>query len=355
MKKAADHISAFIFFAVTAVFSVCMLLFSDNSFTLSSARDISGQTEKHIKNEFPLISSWRSMYSSILSGTGQKMIGDVYISDKGLIEIVSSADDARTEAFVSKINDLASRHENTAFFTMIVPTASGIYSEKLPMVINTLDQQKFIDDVYFRLDSSVHSLDAYSPLFSSRDDYVYFRTDDHWTEYGAYMVYSRVIRKLGFTPIRLSNYDLEYAERSYYGNLYSKTYFQGVQPDLINIFRNKNGSFVTDVTSWAEGEIYTSASLYYTPALSSDEELDVFLGGSYFEKCTVSTTNTEAPKLLIIKGDYANMFVPFLTPHYSEITLIDPARLGERTIEDTVDIDSYDQVLVLYDAGQLTK
>ncbi|MBR1392351.1 MAG: hypothetical protein IJ561_00785 [Ruminococcus sp.] len=355
MKKVSDLLSVLIFFIMIAVFSVSMLVFSDKSPKFESSNDIYGQSERQIKESFPLLSSWRSMYSSILADVGQRMIGNIYISDDGLIRIISRIDEDKTKRITDSVNSLVERHKDVNFYALIVPTASGIYSEQLPMVINALDQQKFIDDLYFDLDSSVHSLDAFTPLFSSRDDYVYFRTDSCWTEYGAYMVYSKVIKKLGFSPIRLSAYDLEYAQRSYYGDLYKETYYQGVQPDLINIFKNKNGSFVTEVKSVTDGEEFSSASLYYSPALGTDKQLDIFLGGNSFEKCTITTSNTEAPRLLIIKGDYANMFVPFLTPHYSEITLVDPEKLDNQAIEETVDIDSYDQVLILFDVGQLAE
>lgn len=352
MRKTFNIISAALFFSVTVLFAVGALIFSDEKLILKFDSSFTDRFDSYIERSFPLTANFRSMYSSIITASGQEKIGDVYISPNGLIEIISKADERKINERVDSINAFAERHPDVSCYALIVPTASGIYAEQLPNIITSLDQQKLIDDIYYRLDTSIHTLDAYNPLFQARDDYVYFRTDSRWTEYGAYTVYNKVIKKMGFTPLSLSSYDMEYADRDFYGNLYSKTYYKGVRADFINIFRNKNGSFVTDVKAVSKDEEFTSVSIYYTPALSSDNKLDVFLGGDSFERYDITTSNTNAPSLLMIKGSFANMFVPFLTPHYSKITLIDPDRLDGKTIEDVVDVDSYDQMLILYDMSR---
>ena len=50
----------------------------------------------------------------------------------------------------------------------------------------------------------------------------------------------------------------------------------------------------------------------------------------------------------------ANTLVPFLTPHYSEITLVDPDKLKEegKTLSDVADTSAYDQILFMYDCDQ---
>ena len=354
MKKAFDYISAALFFTVTILFAIYTFLLNDGNDRIEIS-DLPASAESYVNKNFPLAENWRSLYSTIITGVGQNRIGDVYVAEKGMIELLSSIDSDKTEKNTQAFNELAEAHPNVASFALIVPTASGIYSSELPVVITTVDQQKLIDDIYYKLDNTVQTLDAFNPLFAARDDYVYFHTDNSWTEYGAYTVYNKVIRKMGFTPLRLSSYDMEYAERNYFGDLYRKTYYRGTSPDFINIFRNKNGSFVTGFSAWSGGQEFTSTSIYYTPALSSSKQLNVFLGGNEFEKYNIKTSNTQAPRLLIIKGDYANMFVPFLTPHYSEITLIDPEKLGGKTIEEAVDVDSYDQLLLLSDVYSFCK
>ena len=212
MRKAFNCISAALFFIFTGLFALGAILFSDESFGTAPIDELPAHTEKYIERNFPLKNNWRSLYSSFITAAGQNQIGDVYISDSGLIEVISKTDENKLTALIDRINSFAAAHSDKSIYSLIVPTASGIYASELPDIITAVDQQKLIDDIYFRLDSSIHTLDAFNPLFSARDDYVYFRTDDRWTEYGAYTVYNKVIRKLGFAPIRLSSYDMEYAD-----------------------------------------------------------------------------------------------------------------------------------------------
>ncbi len=354
MKRIIDAVSIALFFFVVAAFAVNTFIMNKDGIDIS-LDELPESTERFVNRSFPLGENWRSLYTTLITGAGQNRIGDVYVSEKGMIELLNSTDEKLINERTAWFNEFAEAHPQISSYALIVPTASGIYSSELPVVITATDQQKLIDDIYYKLDNSIQTLDAFNPLFSARDDYVYFRTDNSWTEYGAYTVYNKVIRKMGFTPLRLSSYDMEYASRDYYGDLYSKTYYRGTEPDFINIFRNKNGSFVTGFSAWSEGQEFTSTSIYYTPALSSSNQLNVFLGGNSYEKYRITTSNKDAPKLLIIKGDYANMFVPFLTPHYSEITLIDPTKLEGRSIEELADVDSYDQVLLLYDAASFCR
>lgn len=348
MKKVMDCLSAALFFIFIVFFGAYTFLLADKPIDLDTS-DIPASLEDYIEHNFPLADSWRSMYSTMITSAGQNRIGDVYVNERGMIELLSSTDEEKTQRNIDFYNQFSENHPNISCFALIAPTASGIYSQELPVVLTTVDQQKLIDDIYYRLDNSVQTLDAFNPLFSARDDYVYFRTDNSWTEYGAYTVYNKVIRKMGFSPIRLSSYDMEYADRDFYGDLYSKTYYNGTNADFINLFRNKNGSFVTGFSAWSGNHEFTSNSIYYSPALGGSHKLDVFLGGNSYEKYRITTSNTEGPKLLIIKGDYANMFVPFLTPHYSEIVLIDRKLLGDRTVEEAVNVEDFDQVLMLYD------
>ncbi len=353
MRKILDMISIILFFALIGMFAVSTVMFGRLA-GKKHGESFQSRLQRSAEQSFPLFENWRSVYTALITAAGQSRIGDIYVSDERMIEILSRTDEEKTARNIEEINRFAAAFPDASVYAMLVPTASGIYSADLPMVITATDQHKLIDDIYFSIDRSVVTLDAYNPLFSARDDYVYFRTDSSWTAVGAYAVYSKTVRKLGFTPLRLSNYDMEYAARDYYGGLYYRTYYGGTSADTIQLFRNKNGSFVTGVTALRDDEETEYSSYYYSPALKTDNKLDLYGGGDLFDRLTVRTSNEGAPKLLIIKGSYANMLVPFLTPHYSEITLLDPRALGRRSLEELVTVSDYDQVLFLFDTAEFS-
>ena len=68
---------------------------------------------------------------------------------------------------------------------------------------------------------------------------------------------------------------------------------------------------------------------------------------SHQPRGVVKTPNTDEPTLPIIRDSCANSLVPFLTPHFSEIHLID-LRYYKLSIADYIQQNGIDQALVLY-------
>ena len=67
----------------------------------------------------------------------------------------------------------------------------------------------------------------------------------------------------------------------------------------------------------------------------------------------VRTPNTSAPKLLIVRDSYADSLVPFLTPHFSEIHLVD-LRYYKGSISGYIEDNGIDAALVLYSVANFT-
>ena len=63
----------------------------------------------------------------------------------------------------------------------------------------------------------------------------------------------------------------------------------------------------------------------------------------------IETDIDNAKSLLLIKDSYAHSLVPFLSKHYSRITMVD-LRYINAGLDAVVDLDSYSQVLVMYNA-----
>ena len=62
---------------------------------------------------------------------------------------------------------------------------------------------------------------------------------------------------------------------------------------------------------------------------------------------TISTMARNDRRLLIVKDSFANNFVPFMTPHFRDITIVDP-RYFTGTLDDIMDTYRITDVLFLY-------
>ena len=80
--------------------------------------------------------------------------------------------------------------------------------------------------------------------------------------------------------------------------------------------------------------------------LTKKDKYAMFLGGQQ-SLGVVKTGNSDKPKLLLIRDSYSDSLVPFLTPHFSEIHLID-LRYYKRSTAQYIADNGIDQTLILY-------
>ena len=80
--------------------------------------------------------------------------------------------------------------------------------------------------------------------------------------------------------------------------------------------------------------------------MEGKDKYQVFFGGNH-AMVDITTTNDKGRKLLIFKDSYANCFVPFLIPYYTEVVMIDP-RYYYDNIQTMVANKGITDVLFLY-------
>jgi hypothetical protein len=76
-----------------------------------------------------------------------------------------------------------------------------------------------------------------------------------------------------------------------------------------------------------------------------DQKYGIFLGGD-FALGVIKTNAKTDKKIMVIKDSYGNAFIPFLTPHYSEIYVVDPRHYKE-SIVDLVNENEIGEVMFL--------
>ena len=353
MKKFSDSITVAAFFAILLMFAVSILFFQGKvSFAelSSNSGSVKEACTEYVEQNFPMRSNWRSMFTNIMVFSGRKRFGDTFLAGERLVKLADLHGEDNSIENIAHINELAA-NTDCPIYMMLVPTAAGVYRADIPELTENSDQRERINAAYMQLDKKIISIDAFYPLYSARDEYVYYRTEDLWTSFGAYYAYTESVKPLGFSAVTLDNYDQEYADSNFMGSLYDKAKVSGLKPDRINIFRSKYQSPVTKVEMFSETEQKEAESVYFRSALKSAKKTDLFLLGNRYIKTDVYTELKDNPKLLIIKGSFANTIMPFYTAHYSKITMVDPNKLkqADMKLSDVADPNDYDQILVIFD------
>ncbi len=280
--------------------------------------------------------------------SGKKEVGGVFVLEDRLIQRVSKANETEVARSISAINDYAQRYSNIPIYVMIAPTAQAVYADMLPKYAGVFDQQGFINDTYKELSDNIKKIDVSAVLNANRDEYIFYRNDHHWTTLGAYYAYMIAAKDMGLNPSSISTYDIEHASNDFKGTLYSKNLYNGFEADTIDFYHPTKGTNIVSVGVLGGDGMTNYDSMYFREYLGKKDKYSSFLGQNQ-PLVTIKTNKEDAGKLLIIKDSYAHCLAPFFTSHYSEITLVD-LRYINIAISELVDVESYSQILVMYNA-----
>ena len=188
-------------------------------------------------------------------------------------------------------------------------------------------------------------MDVRQTLADHKGEYIYYRTDHHWTSTGAYYAYQQLCTALGLTPFDPSAHTARTAE-GFYGTHYSKARTPDAEPDTITYYDLPNALTIYTVTAPgqpAEGE---TTGLYDTDKLSVYDKYAMFLHGNN-GLSRIKGDGTGRGRILVIKDSYANCFVPYLTANYADIDVVD-FRNYNYGLDQLITDNGYDQILVLY-------
>ena len=224
---------------------------------------------------------------------------------------------------VTAIADLLGSEVKT--FSMPVPNSAEFYTHKEYHTGKT-SQKDMFQLVKDNLGANVTYVDAYTPISQHTDEYIYFRTDHHWTHLGAYYAYTALCKSAGFTPVNRDDFATGQWE-NFVGSLYTyvANYPQGKvlkeNPDTVHYWKPNANITTTCYNSTALTGGYAMGTICRVGEEVENKYL-TFMGGDH--PIAVVETDTVGPCILVIKESYGNALISWLTNHYSKIVLIDP-------------------------------
>ena len=162
-------------------------------------------------------------------------------------------------------------------------------------------------------------LDVKAALRKHREEYIYYRTDHHWTTLGAYYAWIAFAEAAGLPVRGLEYYQRETAFTDFYGTTYNKAHI-GVTPDRVELFHHPGEDGVQ--VDMDDGELVSDSVYFPEEAEKGFNKYNIFFSKNTF-KIVVTTKADTGRKLLLVKDSFANCFVPFLTEDYEQIIMID--------------------------------
>lgn len=357
MKKIALTL---VFCLFLTVFSVGSLIAPDREFsenenrylakfpipTLSSVS--SGDWQKKINSWYSDQLLLRDGLISFKTGLqklcGKRDIGGVYLCDKGYYIEKKLPSEEKTENFDKNLATLSQFFKNNEKFVernaqsfMLVPSSADLLAGFLPEGALTPDYDYMYKKVS-TLDTG-RSINLREKL-SADAEKNYYKTDHHWTTDGAAIAYKVYCESRG---IEAKTFDRRELTSDFLGTAHSKVLDSSARPEQM-VYYVENSSRNYTVT--ADGKTL-DFGIYDDSKLSTKDKYAYFLGGNY-GRLDIENCGGKG-HLLIVKDSFANCLIPFLLPHFEQVTVIDP-RFFIGSVSEIIKTEAVTETLVVYGA-----
>ena len=360
MKLPMEKITVIVCFAIICLLSICSVLtpakdFSENEnrylaqFPQLSVKSVMSkeymeELEDYSCDQFVMRDNFMSMYAKYCKITGKTEINHVYLAKDGYL-IEKYKQPTHTEEIIERWNRFFEKSQ-VRVDVMLVPTAISIYEEKLPTFAKPSMQREVWNTYNSRLNANI--INVWNSLQEEKDKkQLYYKTDHHWTTYGAYVAYRLYCQEKGFSPLEWEELNPQTVSENFRGTCFSKVNDSMSPKDSIERILPENWELIV---SYSGG--VTSNSLYAPEYLEQKDKYSYFLN-NLNDKIEIHNNNCKNGKtLLVVKDSYANCFVPFLVNHYEDIIVLD-TRYYMSGVSNYMKNNPVSDVLILYNLNTL--
>lgn len=229
-------------------------------------------------------------------------------------------------------------------YNMVVPTSVEFYLPKKYAKYSNSEKRE-IDFIYSKLTDGVIPVDAYSVLESHKDEYIYFRTDHHWTDLGAYYAYTAFCNAIGQTPPTLSDYTVKTKDEPFVGSLFGYTDDITLKnnPDTFTYYMTK--SDFTGETFNYDTLTPAGKNVIYHEYAKGSAMYGMFLGSDGIH-VKITTSAGTGRKIVMFKESYGNAFAPYLIDSFDEIYVIDIRYFGKNAVQYIKDVGATDVLFI---------
>lgn len=180
---------------------------------------------------------------------------------------------------------------------IIPPNKSTVFPELMPKEIPIIGAQSNLDQViqYMENHGGPHIIDLRERFSKEKNSHqLYYRTDSHWTPYGAYLGYEAIINQVHevIPEVEVFPYEaFKLEKRELSGDLSINLANLNISEDFFSIVPVKG---------------HTIKERIYAQTGSDREYIRI-----------VNSSNTSSPRLLMVRDSFSNDLIPYLSQNFS--------------------------------------
>ena len=268
-------------------------------------------------------------------------IGDAGYNQFGFSKVQS-------DRYIAAVNKFADRmaEKGVRVISAPAPTSVGIMipKEYLPQ-IKSAPQDEMLAYLHGSMNENVITVDTVANLAKHNKEYIYFRTDHHWTALGAYYAYEALCDTLGYEAAPLDSFTL-WNQGDFIGSLYGKVRWpHKLRIDTLDCYVPQG-----DITMYAyfgdENQGTEWPLIADRTNQSVNSRYSAFLASDCPLAHVVNESLPDAPNCLVLKDSFGNCFVPYLTQNYHNVYAIDYRKYGKMSMERFVETYEIDDVIL---------
>lgn len=346
------------FLLVIGGVSVGSLLAKDREFSPNENRYLSGvptcsidrifsgdfqeDLENYLNDQILGRDQWITAKTALQKTCGDTDIGGAYVGKDGYdFEKIlpEDIDDKLVNRNIQSVQQFLEKStaqvkkEHMSF--LLVPTSGLVMKEYLPKNAILFDQEAYMDRVKdalkeyrfmdgrktFQSEMDSKTKEASKTEADSKtkaDKALYYRTDHHWTTYGAFVAFEEWCKQTGHSFEGADAYETETVTKQFRGSLYSKILdYDSAYDSIVRMTKKRDATAYKVIVDGKD-----IGGFYQEDKLQEKDKYAYFFGGNYGE-VAIEGTQEGKGNLLVIKDSFANAFVPFLADSYDNIYMVD--------------------------------
>ena len=291
------------------------------------------ELEDYLRDQVCFRDGWITVKTGIQKACGDTDIGGAYVGKDGYdFEKITpeDVDEKQVDRNIKAVEDYFMMASETIdkqkLSFLLVPTSGLVMQEKLPKNARLFDQAKYIDQVQKAM-KDYNFVDVRDTLMDHNDEYIYYKTDHHWTSAGACLAYDVWSERTGGEAETEDGLVKNVVSDKFRGSLYSKILDADSAYDEIWTYGlQKDEAFGSKDCTVTIDEKQQLDSIYDDEKLQEKDKYAYFLGGNYGQvhiQNQKAASKAKGKNILIIKDSFANSFVPFVTQDYENIYMVD--------------------------------
>lgn len=252
----------------------------------------------------------------IYDDTGTVMVGDTAYEIYNYVPSVASN-------YAKAINKAGKAIGNTAkIYDVIIPTSVGItLPDNKKDKVNSSNQKDSIDKLLKKIKAPVQTVSLYDMMMQHRQEYIYYRTDHHWTHKGAYYGYVGICQALNLTPHALTEYK-KVNFGNFIGTYYSDTHQNNkLRKDSVAAYYPVNNKKIT--MKYSDKSTTKYKVIQNSSKFGISGKYLAFLGGDNAYSVIENKAIKDGSACVVVKESFGNALVPYLADHYSKVYVVD--------------------------------